>query len=44
VILFATSIPAERIRLDLELARRVIGYEPQDVWPEGLPYSVEGLA
>ncbi len=44
VILFATSIPAERIRLDLELARRVIGYEPQDVWPDGLPYSVEGLA
>lgn len=44
VTLFATSIPAERARLDLELARKVIGYEPQDVWPQGLPFSVEGLA
>jgi len=43
VTLFATSIPAEKARLDLELARDVIGYEPQDVWPQGLPYSVEGL-
>lgn len=43
VVLFATSIPAEEARLDLELAREVIGYEPQNVWPEGLPYSVEGL-
>lgn len=43
VILFATSIPAEKPRLDLELARDVIGYVPQNVWPEGLPYSVEGI-
>ncbi|MCB0063829.1 MAG: NAD(P)-dependent oxidoreductase [Caldilineaceae bacterium] len=43
VTLFATSIPAEKARLDLELAREVIGYVPQNVWPEGLPYSVEGL-
>lgn len=43
VTLFATSIPTEQARLDLELARKVIGYEPQDVWPQGLPYSVEGL-
>lgn len=43
VILFATSKPVDKPRLDLELAREVIGYEPQDVWPEGLPYSVEGL-
>ena len=43
VTLFATSIPAEKARLDLELARHVIGYEPRDVWPQGLPFSVEGL-
>lgn len=44
VVLFATSIPAEKTRLDLELARKVIGYEPQTAWPQGLPFSVEGLA
>lgn len=44
VILFATSKPLHKPRLDLELAREVIGYEPQDVWPQGLPFSVEGLA
>ena len=26
-----------RERFDLETARRVIGYEPRDVWPQGLP-------
>ncbi|MEZ4711901.1 MAG: NAD(P)-dependent oxidoreductase [Caldilineaceae bacterium] len=41
VILFATSKPLTFERLDLEPARRIIGYEPQDVWPEGLPFSVE---
>lgn len=41
VILFATSKPKFVERLDLEPARRVIGYEPQDVWPEGLPFAVE---
>ena len=44
VILFATSKPLHKERLDLEPARRIIGYEPQDVWPQGLPYSVEGIA
>ena len=41
VILHATSIPAHFERMDLEPARRVIGYEPQDVWPQGLPFAVE---
>ena len=41
VILHASSIPTEIERMDLELARRVIGYEPEDVWPEGLPFEVE---
>lgn len=43
VILFATSKPMNTERLDLSLAKEVIGYEPRDVWPEGLSFSVEGL-
>jgi len=43
VTLFATSRPLTTARLDIESAKRLIGYEPQDTWPEGLPYSVEGL-
>ena len=39
-ILFATSRPADKMLLDLEPATRVIGYEPEDVWPEGLPYAL----
>ncbi|MBV7334937.1 NAD(P)-dependent oxidoreductase [Chloroflexi bacterium TSY] len=41
-ILFATSKPLNAERLDLEPSRRIIGYEPQDTWPEGLPYAVDG--
>lgn len=41
VILFATSKPLDQERLDLEPSRRIIGYEPQDTWPEGLPFAVE---
>jgi len=41
VILFATSKPLHQERLDLEPSRRIIGYEPQDTWPEGLPFAVE---
>lgn len=43
VTLFATSKPLHMERLDLEPARRIIGYEAQDVWPQGLPFSVEHL-
>jgi nucleoside-diphosphate-sugar epimerase len=41
VILHATSIPARFERMDLGPARRIIGYKPQDVWPQGLPFDVE---
>ncbi len=40
VILQATSRPLGAARMDLELARRVIGYAPRDTWPEGLPFPV----
>ncbi len=39
VILFATSRPAEKERLELAPAREIIGYEPEDVWPRGLPFE-----
>ncbi len=39
VILFATSRPARMERLDLAPARETIGYEPEDVWPQGLPFD-----
>ncbi len=39
VVLFAASRPAATPRLDLAPARDVIGYEPEDVWPHGLPYE-----
>ena len=35
------SRPPGEERLDLEPARRIIGYEPRDTWPEGLPFPVE---
>lgn len=40
VILFATSRPLQTERLDLEPARRIIGYEPQDTWPQGLGFEI----
>ncbi len=40
-IVFATSRPPDREILDLAPARRIIGYEPKDTWPEGLPFPVQ---
>ena len=40
VTLFAISNPLTVSRLDLEPARQIIGYEPQDTWPAGLPFDV----
>jgi uronate dehydrogenase len=40
VVLHAQSRPHGVARMDLEPARRVIGYEPMDTWPEGLPFPV----
>lgn len=41
VTLSAASKPVGVGRLDLTLAKEVIGYEPQDTWPEGLPFPIE---
>lgn len=40
-ILQAASRPVGIGRLDLERAREVIGYVPQDIWPQGLPFPHE---
>jgi nucleoside-diphosphate-sugar epimerase len=39
VTVFVTSRPAHFERLDLEPARRILGYEPQDTWPNGLNFD-----
>jgi uronate dehydrogenase len=39
-IVFATSRPPEREILDLEPARRILDYEPNDTWPDGLPFAM----
>lgn len=36
---FAASKPADRAVVDLEPARQLIGYEPQDTWPQGLGFE-----
>ena len=41
VVVQAASRPVGIARMDLEPARRAIGYEPRDTWPEGLPFPVE---
>jgi uronate dehydrogenase len=32
---YATSKPFKKCRLDLEPARTILGYEPQETWPQG---------
>ncbi len=41
VTVFATSLPATTMRLDLGPAREVLGYEPRDTWPVGMPFPHE---
>ncbi len=36
--LFATSRPVGKQRIDLTRTTAVLGYEPQDTWPEGQPF------
>jgi len=41
VVLQAASKPVGVGRMSLESAREIIGYEPEDIWPEGLPFPTE---
>lgn len=40
VILHAQSKPVGIARMDVGTARDIIGYEPQDTWPDGLPFPI----
>ena len=40
ITIFGVSKYLKHQRFDIEPAERVLGYVPQDVWPEGLPYEV----
>lgn len=35
-VVYATSKPVQRATYDLEPAQRLLGFEPQDRWPEGI--------
>lgn len=40
VVLHAQSRPVKVARMDVGEAKDVIGYEPHDTWPEGLPFPI----
>ncbi len=35
-LVYATSRPVHTLRYDLESTRKLLGYEPQDRWPDGI--------
>jgi nucleoside-diphosphate-sugar epimerase len=39
-LLYATSRPLRATTMDLEPARRVLGWEPQESWPHGIPGEI----
>ena len=41
VTMFAISRPGGERRLDMRASQEILGYEPQDTWPEGLPFPHE---
>jgi nucleoside-diphosphate-sugar epimerase len=41
-IVYASSKPPRRAYFDLEPARRLVGFEPQDCWPEGIEAGLQG--
>ncbi|MCI0377379.1 MAG: NAD(P)-dependent oxidoreductase [Gemmataceae bacterium] len=42
VVVYATSKPVERQYVDLETTRRLLGYEPQESWPQGIEVITRG--
>ena len=40
IVVFAGSKTAEIPHMDLEPAKRLLGYTPQDRWPENMPFSL----
>ena len=41
-VVYAASKPVRRAYFDLESARRAVGFEPQDRWPEGVEDVLQG--
>jgi len=41
-VLYATSRPVRRWTYDVEAAKRLIGYEPRDAWPQGAEELLAG--
>jgi nucleoside-diphosphate-sugar epimerase len=41
-VVYAASKPVRRAYFDLETARRVVGFEPQERWPEGVEANLQG--
>jgi uronate dehydrogenase len=44
VTVFAGSKPLHQPRVDMEPASEILGYEPQDTFPEGMPFKMEAPA
>lgn len=43
LVVFAGSKAKGIPPMDLEPARRLLGYEPQDTWPQNMPFQIESL-
>jgi nucleoside-diphosphate-sugar epimerase len=44
LVFFAGSIPNQGVPyMDLEPARRLLGYAPQDTWPQNMPFVLAGV-
>jgi hypothetical protein len=41
-VVYATSQPKKQLRYDLETTKKLVGYEPQDVWPQGIEVVTHG--
>jgi nucleoside-diphosphate-sugar epimerase len=40
-VVYATSKPRRRVYFDMDAARRLVGFEAKDTWPEGIEVIVE---
>ena len=43
-VVFATSKPLKKARYDIARARDLLGYEPQDTWPQGTEIVTESVS
>jgi hypothetical protein len=43
-VVFATSKPLRKTRYDIAQARDLLGYEPQDTWPQGTEIATASVS